>query len=49
MDLTQNWALKHGFLHACNHRPKTPTESNQTESNRIKTESKRLDTARITL
>jgi len=22
-DLTQNWALKHGFLHACRHRPKT--------------------------
>ena len=22
MDLTQNWALKHGFLHACKHRPK---------------------------
>jgi len=21
-DLTQNWALKHGFLHACRHRPK---------------------------
>jgi len=21
-DLTQNWALKHGFLHACKHRPK---------------------------
>jgi hypothetical protein len=23
-DLTQNWALKHGFLHACKHRPKQP-------------------------
>jgi len=22
MDLTQYWALKHGFLHACQHRPK---------------------------
>ena len=22
-DLTQNWAFKHGFLHACRHRPKT--------------------------
>jgi hypothetical protein len=22
MDLTQHWALKHGFLHACSHRPK---------------------------
>ena len=22
MDLTQHWALKHGFLHACQHRPK---------------------------
>ena len=25
-DLTQNWALKHGFLHACRHRPQAPTE-----------------------
>ncbi len=24
-DLTQNWAWKHGFLHACKHRPKQPT------------------------
>jgi len=24
-DLTQNWALKHGFLHACRHRPRAPT------------------------
>jgi len=24
-DLTQNWALKHGFLHACRHRPKQPS------------------------
>lgn len=24
-DLTQNWALKHGFLHACKHRPKQET------------------------
>jgi hypothetical protein len=24
-DLTQNWALKHGFLHACRHRPKRPS------------------------
>jgi hypothetical protein len=22
-DLTQNWAFKHGFLHACRHRPQT--------------------------
>lgn len=22
-DLTQNWALKHGYLHACRHRPRT--------------------------
>ena len=28
-DLTQNWAFKHGFLHACRHRP--PTDSPQTE------------------
>jgi hypothetical protein len=25
-DLTQNWALKHGFLHACRHRPHTASE-----------------------
>ena len=24
-DLTVNWAFKHGFLHACKHRPKQPT------------------------
>ncbi len=24
-ELTKNWALKHGFLHACKHRPKQPT------------------------
>ncbi len=24
-DLTQNWTLKHGFLHACKHRPKNRT------------------------
>jgi hypothetical protein len=23
-DLTQNWALKHGFVHACKHRPRQP-------------------------
>lgn len=28
-DLTQNWALKHGFLHACKHRPKTQSASGQ--------------------
>lgn len=28
-DLTQNWALKHGFLHACNHRPKALGEDQQ--------------------
>lgn len=26
-DLTQNWSLKHGFLHACKHRPKRPADS----------------------
>lgn len=25
-DLTQNWAFKHGFLHACRHRPQTAAE-----------------------
>jgi hypothetical protein len=28
-DLTQNWALKHGFLHACKHRPKSRTPGAQ--------------------
>jgi hypothetical protein len=28
-DLTQNWAFKHGFLHACRHRPRTPAEDGQ--------------------
>jgi hypothetical protein len=28
-DLTQNWALKHGFLHACKHRPKQPGADGQ--------------------
>jgi len=28
-DLTQNWAFKHGFLHACRHRPKTDSEDGQ--------------------
>ena len=26
-DLTQNWSLKHGFLHACRHRPRAVTEN----------------------
>jgi hypothetical protein len=41
-DLTQNWAFKHGFLHACAHRPKSketsphpcPTEAPQLTPNR---------------
>lgn len=28
-DLTQHWALKHGFLHACRHRPQTISESGE--------------------
>ena len=28
-DLTQNWAFKHGFLHACRHRPKTDSEQGE--------------------
>jgi len=31
-DLTQNWALKHGFLHACKHRPKASSESGDSQS-----------------
>ena len=30
-DLTQNWALKHGFLHACKHRPQARSASGQRE------------------
>jgi DDE family transposase len=29
MDLTQHWALKHGFVHACRHRPKQLDASGQ--------------------
>jgi hypothetical protein len=28
-DLTQNWAFKHGFLHACRHRPQTASEEGE--------------------
>jgi hypothetical protein len=28
-DLTQNWAFKHGFLHACQHRPQARTQDGQ--------------------
>jgi hypothetical protein len=28
-DLTQNWALKHGFLHACKHRPQAASADGQ--------------------
>jgi len=28
-DLTQNWAFKHGFLHACRHRPPTASENSR--------------------
>jgi len=28
-DLTQHWALKHGFLHACRHRPQATTENGE--------------------
>lgn len=31
MDLTQHWALKHGFLHACRHRPKRRQPSGERE------------------
>ncbi len=31
-DLTQNWALKHGFLHACKHRPKTVAANGELQS-----------------
>jgi hypothetical protein len=28
-DLTQNWAFKHGFLHACRHRPQTASDQGE--------------------
>ena len=28
-DLTQNWAFKHGFLHACRHRPQTDSQTGE--------------------
>jgi hypothetical protein len=31
-DLTQNWAFKHGFLHACRHRPKTVSPEGERQS-----------------
>ena len=31
MDLTKHWAFQHGFLHACQHRPKQRTPSGQRE------------------
>jgi hypothetical protein len=35
-DMTQNWALKHGFLHACRHRPRAvnPGQERQPVPNR---------------
>jgi hypothetical protein len=31
-DLTQNWAFKHGFLHACRHRPQTLSPAGERQS-----------------
>ena len=31
MDLTKHWAFKHGFLHACKHRPRQSNASGQRE------------------
>jgi hypothetical protein len=31
MDLTKHWAFKHGFLHACQHRPKQTNASGERE------------------
>jgi len=31
MDLTKHWAFKHGFLHACRHRPKQTNASGRRE------------------
>jgi hypothetical protein len=32
MDLTRNWGLKHGFLHACRHRPRRLSTSGQRQA-----------------
>jgi hypothetical protein len=32
MDLTKHWAFKHGFLHACRHRPKRVNASGERET-----------------
>ena len=32
MDLTKHWAFKHGFLHACRHRPKQTTATGERET-----------------
>jgi Transposase DDE domain len=32
MDLTKHWAFKHGFLHACRHRPKQTNAAGERES-----------------
>jgi hypothetical protein len=32
MDLTKHWALKHGFLHSCRHRPKQTNACGESES-----------------
>lgn len=32
-DLTQNWGLKHGFLHACRHRPPATSQNREPEIN----------------
>jgi Transposase DDE domain len=31
-DLTQNWTFKHGFLHACRHRPQIAAENGERQS-----------------
>ncbi|NUM99966.1 MAG: hypothetical protein HUU41_02530 [Bryobacteraceae bacterium] len=37
-DLTQNWSLKHGFLHACRHRPRAAASQDQPVANAAATE-----------
>jgi hypothetical protein len=47
-DLTQNWAFKHGFLHACRHRPSKGSRQSRSCSRRSKSlPAPALDTAEL--
>lgn len=44
-DLTQNWSLKHGFLHACRHRPRAAAADSQMPPPIASTETSETDHA----